>query len=94
MPYIKKEKRAKIDRSVHDLLNCLHDSQTGEPNVGETNYAISSLIWWLFEYKKSYSTANNLIGVLECVKQEFYRRRVAPYEDEKIKENGDLFPLS
>jgi len=31
-----------------------------------------------------------MIGVLECVKQEFYRRKVAPYEDIKIIENGDI----
>jgi len=30
------------------------------------------------------------MGVLECVKQEFYRRRAVPYEEEKIEENGDI----
>ncbi len=38
----------------------------------------------------NYSKANELVGVLECVKQEFYRRQVVPYEEEKIRENGDL----
>jgi len=31
------------------------------------------------------------MGVLECIKQEFYRRAVAPYEDKKKEENGDVY---
>lgn len=34
---------------------------------------------------------SDLLGVFECVKLEFYRRIVAPYEDAKIAENGDVF---
>jgi hypothetical protein len=29
--------------------------------------------------------------MLECAKQEFYRRNTAPYEDEKVLENGDVW---
>ena len=32
-----------------------------------------------------------LIGVLECAKLELYRRVAAPYEDDKIDENGDVY---
>ena len=32
-------------------------------------------------------------GVVECVKLEFYRRAVAAYEDEKCKENGDVYDI-
>ena len=28
--------------------------------------------------------------MLECVKQEFYRRLASPYEDECISKNGDI----
>ncbi len=31
-----------------------------------------------------------VLGALEAAKLEFYRRKIAPYEDEKIKENGDI----
>lgn len=31
-----------------------------------------------------------VLGMLECCKMELYRRHVAPYEDEKIIENGDV----
>ena len=30
------------------------------------------------------------MGVLDCVKQEFYRRKLAPYEDVAIQKNGDI----
>lgn len=41
-------------------------------------------------HEKTFTTMSQIIGVLESVKQEFYRRVVAPYEEEKIKENGDV----
>ncbi len=34
---------------------------------------------------------NALIGVLESAKLELYRRMIAPYEDVKMKENGDCY---
>jgi hypothetical protein len=39
----------------------------------------------------SYKSINDVIGVLECVKQEFYRRIAVPYEDKKIEQNGDIY---
>jgi hypothetical protein len=32
------------------------------------------------------------VGALEQAKDEFRRRVVHPYEDLKIKENGDVYP--
>lgn len=37
-----------------------------------------------------YKHINDICGVLEAVKAEFYRRVAAPYEDLKIKENKDV----
>lgn len=39
----------------------------------------------------TYSDYNEVIGALECCKLEFYRRAVVPYEDEKLKEHGDVY---
>ncbi len=39
----------------------------------------------------SYTTYNEVVGVLECVKQEIYRRVIGPYENEKKHANGDVF---
>lgn len=85
MPYIKPSNRRKFDSLIEKAVYELDILSSGD-----LNYFISSVVWKLFENDKSYSTANKLMGVLECVKQEFYRRKVVPYEEEKIKENGDL----
>ena len=97
MPYIKQLARDGLDDVILDVVETL-SIETAEDgtqtkcdfDVGELNYVISSVVWKLFDLKKKYKTANDLMGVLECVKAEFYRRQVSPYEDEKINENGDL----
>jgi hypothetical protein len=37
-----------------------------------------------------YADFATVIAALEAAKLEFYRRHVANYEDEKIRENGDV----
>jgi hypothetical protein len=32
-------------------------------------------------------------GAIRACQAEFYRRLIAPYEDQKIKENGDVYPV-
>lgn len=79
MPYIKKEKRFKI---------------IGDPcqTSGELNFLFTMEINQYIEAKGlSYQTINDIIGALVCCKDEFYRRVVAPYEDKKISENGDVY---
>jgi len=90
MPYIKQEDRKKYDGLVEDIVDVLTEHGFKPADVGHANYVISSIIWKLFDQNKRYKTANDLAGVLSCVDKEFYRRKVVPYEDEKIKENGDL----
>jgi hypothetical protein len=87
MPYIKQEEREKFDSLVNQITSLI------DPNdfEGELNYVITTLIHKvLCEPFMHYKDFNGIMGVLECVKQEYYRRKVAPYEDRKIKENGDV----
>ena len=97
MPYIKKQVREGYYEIIDEMVDAIsvEMEECGNCNdipvdVGELNFIISKFVWDLFEKNKRYKTANDFIGALECVKLEFYRRKVAPYEDEKIKENGDL----
>jgi len=90
MPYIEPLMRGLVDDEIKSLIEKLHkDSYLGTKRDGVLNYIISSLIAQL--YKTSYTDLNAAIGMLECAKLELYRRRLAPYEDEKIKENGDVY---
>ena len=82
MPYITQEMR---DQLNNDLI-------TPPSNEGEMNYVITDLLDdYLSAYGLNYANVNALVGVLECAKLELYRRIAAPYEDEKIKENGDVY---
>lgn len=82
MPYIK-------DRSKYPNI-----STPQCDNVGELNYVFSKIIdTYLNEKGLKYQNINDVIGALECCKLELYRRIAAPYEDEKIKENGDVFTV-
>lgn len=89
MPYIKKEDRPKFEDGIVEILRNLPLTSNGLKR-GELNYVISSIVWRIFEQNPSYSLANDLDGCLDCIKKEFYRRKVAPLEDRKIIENGDI----
>ena len=89
MPYIKQEDRQYMDKMLDPMLTFINCAN-GPLTPGEMNYFISSVVWALFDRKPSYTTANELVGVLECAKQEFIRRKLGPYEDVKLKESGDL----
>ena len=80
MPYIKK-----IDR----LALLRQDKQ--EETSGELNYSITRLCHrYLLNHGKKYQTFNDILGALTGAQLEIYRRKVSIYENEKIKENGDL----
>ena len=88
MPYIKKERRRELSvPSNWPMVGLAQD-------VGELNYQITCLVDDFISRKKlKYSEINSAIGVLECAKMELYRRIAAPYEDEKCKENGDVYSI-
>lgn len=79
MPYIKKEHRVPLELSRH-------------PNTpGELNYLLTvTCLDYLDRHKLSYGTMNDIIGAIESAKREFQRRVVDPYEDDKMRSNGDL----
>jgi hypothetical protein len=83
MPYIKQDER---DWYEDNLSEIFIDSP------GELSFVITYLCRdYLSNTEKKYADYNEVIGVLECAKLEFYRRAVAAYEDEKIKQNGDVY---
>ena len=60
--------------------------------LGELNYLITCLVDdYLRVEGLTYSTLNDVIGVLECAKQEVYRRVAAPYEDDKRAKHGEVY---
>lgn len=59
--------------------------------VGELNYCITRLIRDYYNVNPRYQSINDVVGALEAAKMEFYRRVAVPYEDQKIRENGDVY---
>lgn len=60
-------------------------------SAGSLNFAITMLVKSFLGDNPRYDDYNSAIGALECCKLELYRRAVAPYEDKKIEENGDVY---
>lgn len=93
MPYIDQNTidRCTLDENVEFLADAIIGSYQDDELEGVMNYTISRLVSKVmgsggWRYKKF----NRAIGVLECVKQELYRRLIGPYEDKAIAKNGDL----
>jgi hypothetical protein len=87
VPYIRQEDRPRYDNTVNTLITLLKERPV-ESVDGDINYVFTRIIKEVYPLR--YFHINRAIGVLECIKQEFYRRVAAPYEDIKIKENGDV----
>lgn len=83
MPYIaSRELRRKLDKLV-----MLFRHHTAYNTTGNLNYFLFKLAK---ESCDNYASYRDFIGELEAAKLEIYRRQIAPYEDEKIKINGDV----
>ena len=81
MPYVMKDRREILDKNNSPL------------SAGELNYLITKMcIKFIKTHELSYQILNDVIGALEGAKLEFYRRTVAPYENTKIRGNGDVYP--
>ena len=87
MPYIKSENRKKYEKIIRELVSILKSLPPEEVD-GDLNYVVTKLLKEVYPLR--YYHINKAIGVLECIKLEFYRRVAAPYEDLKIKESGDV----
>ena len=88
MPYIKEEDRERLEAEFH----------WDEPdNAGELNYVLTTIVLKYLtsnsetNYIANYQRYNDAMGALEGCKLELYRRAIAPYEDKKIQENGDVY---
>lgn len=89
MPYITQEMRKLFEPSLEEILMTIN-----ECNVGDLNYIITRIVHqWIKVQGLKYKNINAAIGVLDCAKMELYRMIAAPYEDNKIAENGYISKL-
>lgn len=82
MPYITEKRRLQLP------------SGTRLKDAGELNYMFTIMaIQYLKDRELNYKNLNEVIGAFDSAAKEFYRRVVVPYEEKKIKENGDVYPV-
>lgn len=81
MPYITQAEREELAQNQPILT------------PGRLNYLLTALLIRFWQNSpRNYQAINNIIGAIEGAKLEFYRRIAVPYENEKIKINGDVYP--
>lgn len=81
MPYITKEAAKQI-----------REGRIPETS-GELNYVLTKVVlgYLANKPKVGYSEMAEVLSAFEGAKLEFYRRKVAPYEYKKMRENGDVY---
>ena len=85
MPYIKQDDRINFDELEISL------EESGIDTAGELQYVISLAIKeFMLDKPYRYQTMNDVMGALNGANLEYYRRVVAPYEDQCIEKNGDI----
>ena len=87
MPYIKKHARDYyaefLDGHIQDL------EEQGYP-VGDVTYAVYKIVGHWFLSNPGYEAIADIRGMLAGVLSEFDRKLAFPYEDKKIRKNGDV----
>jgi len=87
MPYTKEEINRRIDPKINELLKEVEFFGLFEQAgiftriIYRIAIAITTKKYWRFALT---------MGAIFCAALEFWRRRIVPYENEKIKEHGDI----
>lgn len=79
MPYVSQEARERIAVFLKPAT------------VGELTYLLTMDCLEFLGTDPRFEDYDKVIGSLECAKLELYRRRVAVYEDEAMRRNGDVY---
>lgn len=92
MPYIKQNFRDELDPFIDAFaqkVKEIHAANPAQTRDGLMNYSITRILNQVFADAR-YHDFNEVIGMLECCKLEYYRIYGGPYEDSKQQENGPV----
>lgn len=93
MPYIKQTNREVIDPAIEEILTALRELESDDPTnsmAGNINYLFTRILNRVYSSPR-YDDINEVVGILGCCQQEFYRRVAVPYEEQKRYDNGDAY---
>lgn len=86
MPYIPEEEKTKYEPALSHLRALITDKTP----KGNLTYLVYAIGLEYFKGRESYTRISTAISSLQDAAEELRRRHLNPYEDEKIKENGDV----
>jgi len=90
LPYVTDKWKYKYQRClVHLASRLIEDTMGGKENTGVVVYVVYLLLKRIYG-EGNFEVRSNALKVLESAKLEYYRRVIAPYEDKKIRINGDV----
>jgi hypothetical protein len=80
-----------VDPNIRGNLEPISDMPAA--STGELTFQITRLCEQVLDEQSphNFQVFSSIIAALECAKLEFYRRVLAPYEDMKIRDNGDVY---
>jgi len=92
MPYITQRDKDRFTANADNNGVAEYLSRLGLGEfAGHLNYLNFKIVRrWIKKNGKKYFAFATIVGTLICCILEIYRRLVAPYEDKKIRENGDV----
>ena len=79
-----------VDSATRQRLTAYETSPLPQ-TPGELNYVLTRICDRALAERPKYADLNAVVGALECAKAELIRRVVAPYEDARCVENGDVY---
>lgn len=91
MPYLLYKDKEKVTNNGGLELENYYSKLAPQDFAGHLNYLNFWLVKnWIDKNGKKYWIFALIVGTLVCCVLEIYRRLVAPYEEIKIKEAGDV----
>ena len=87
MPYIKKKDRKLYDEKLDGLCSALEAQDYID---GHITYVLFKIMARWFFHNPAYKTIASIRGCLVGTLSELDRRYFFPYEDKKIRKNGDV----
>jgi len=92
MPYLTQEDRKALEEAEASGNFYIYlGSLELRKFAGHLNFIIFKTVRvWIYHNKVSYFSFATIVGTIVCCVLEIYRRLVAPYENSKIKQNGDV----
>lgn len=87
MPYIDAKNRPQLDTLMDPIIDHIKSAPLEERD-GMLDYVVTRMLKSL--YQPPFFNLNRAMGVLTAIMLEYYRVVVAPYEDEKIRQFGQV----